>query len=290
MAVTISNAYVETFENNVRHLAQQTQTRLRGCVQVKSNASEKHNWERMGTSAATLKASVLTPTPVSELSWSRRVSLAETWHDGDAVEQEDPVQMLVDPNSNLTRALSMSMNRGVDDIIIKAATGDALNGSGGNDVFPVAQEIGNYTGEIDFDMVTQVQERFMENDITPDIPKFMIIGPKQIRKLMNTTQQTSSDYVRRGLDELSATGIVPNWMGFTWIMSTRLLAPAGAQIDCLAFTKDALGMSINRDITARIAEDPTVSFAWRVYTHMTLGAVRVEDEQIVRLKLADTVT
>ena len=78
-------------------------------------------------------------------------------------------------------------------------------------------------------------------------------------------------------------------MGFTWIMSTRLLAPASGQLSCLFMTTKALGLAVNRDITARVAEDPSVSFAWRFYLFMTMGAVRVEDEQIVELHVADTV-
>ena len=55
-----------------------------------------------------------------------------------------------------------------------------------------------------------------------------------------------------------------------------------------AFTDRALGLQINRDVSARVEEDPSVSFAWRVYCFMTMGAVRVEDEQIVWLQVGNT--
>jgi hypothetical protein len=79
-------------------------------------------------------------------------------------------------------------------------------------------------------------------------------------------------------------------MGFEWIMSNRLQAPSGGEIDCLFMTGRALGMQVNRDITARVAEDPSASFAWRLYASATMGATRVEDEQIVRGHLKDTAT
>ena len=44
---------------------------------------------------------------------------------------------------------------------------------------------------------------------------------------------------------------------------------------------------MNRDITARVAERPDLSFAWQCYLHMTIGAVRVEDEHIVRVHVLD---
>jgi hypothetical protein len=76
-------------------------------------------------------------------------------------------------------------------------------------------------------------------------------------------------------------------MGFDWIVSTRLLVPLADQITCFACTDRAIGLQMNRDITTRVAEDPSVSFLWRIYAYMTLGAVRVEDEQIVQWQLSD---
>lgn len=291
MAVTISNVYVQTFERIVRHLAQQSETKLRAKVTERSEQSQKHNWERLGKGTATLKAGTLVDTPAQQLPWSRRVSIASTYHAGEATEQEDIVQMLVDPNSNIAMNLGMAMRRAVDDIIIAAATGNATDGAGAPVAFPAGQKIGDGTAPISFDMVTAVQELFMKNDIDPSEPKCFVVGPTQVRKLMQLTEQTSADYVNReALQQLNASGIVPSWMGFTWIMSTRLLIPAGGQLSCLAFTKRALGLHVPKDITARVAEDPSKSFAWRIYAHLTMGAVRVEDEQIVHAHVKDALT
>jgi hypothetical protein len=284
---TISNVYVQSFEQNVRHLAQQSQAKLRGTVQERGVSSEKHNWERLGPGAAVQKTGRIVATPVADLPWDRRVSLAETWHFGESTEQEDPVQMLVDPNSNIAESAGMAMRRAMDDVIIAAATGAATVGTGGTSSFPADQEIGDGTTEISFDFVTQVQEKFMDNDIDPDVPKTFVVSPAMVRKLMSLTQQTSSDYVRA--QSLLSYGIQIGWMGFNWICSTRLLSQGAGRADALAYTQRAIGLQINKDITARIAEDPSVSFAWRIYTHMTIGAVRVEDEHIVRCDLLDSV-
>lgn len=289
MAISIDQAYIDTFESNVRHLAQQEQSKLRGTVQEKSVQSESHNWERLGTLDAAVKASARTATPTQDALWSRRVSVPITYHIGTSTELEDPIQMLVDPNSNLTRAIASGMKRQMDDVIIDAANGTALDGDGVAQPFLAAQKVGDGTSQISFDFITAVQEKFMANDIDPSVPKVMVVGPKQVRKLMQLTQMTSKDFVNaNALQELNDTGIVPNWMGFKWILSTRLNAPAANQISCLAYTMDAIGMQVNKDITARVAEDPSISFATRLYAHMTCGAVRVEDEQLVELHVDDT--
>lgn len=286
MAINIDNVYIQTFENNVRHQAQQSSARLRMCVQEISVSSEKHNWETIGTNSASLKAAARQATPENDSNWGRRTSIASTYDIGDTSEQEDIVQMLVDPNSNITQSLGMAMNRQVDDVIIASATGASRDGDGVSVPFPAAQKVGDGLGVFTFDGVTEVYEKFMENDIDAGQRKYMVIGPKQLRKIQQLTEATSSDY--NNIKLLATNGMIQNWMGFDWIVSTRLLIPSAGEISCFAMTDRALGLQMNRDITTRVAEDPSTSFLWRIYSFMTLGAVRVEDEHIVHWHLLNS--
>jgi hypothetical protein len=290
MATDIDKIYISTFERTLRHLAQQSITRLRPYVTERATNGKDHGWERLSDASSENKGAGLVDTPETGGTYSRRLSLATTEHAGDSTQQEDIVQMLIDPNSNQAMSLSMAIRRAWDRAILSAATGDALDGDGVAVTFPTAQQI--IAGSpINFDLVTQVQEKFLENNIEPDVPKVFVVGPKQVRKLMQLTEQTSSDYVmRESLQNLSTTGIVPMWMGFTWIMSTLLNIDAGSPdtIDCVAFTKRGLGMQMNRDMLVRVAEDPTKSFAWRIYCASTFGVVRTEDEHVVWLQVENT--
>ena len=291
MTTNIDEVYIQTFENNVRHIAQQRTAKLRPYAQNVSKQSESHNWPKLGTVEAQDKTQRLQDTPVNDVDWAERTSLILPFDVGEAVEQEDPTQMLVDPNSNLTMALGNAMERKVDDRLITAATAAALNGDGSTTAYNWAdQSTGDYTAAISFDMVTAVQEIFMANDIDPEEPKVAVVGPTQVRMLMQLTEQTSSDYV--SANRLLSYGIVPNWLGFTWICSTRLLAGAdtgggAGTLDTLFMTQRALGLHVAKDITARVEEDPSKSFAWRLYCFAHMGAVRVEDEQLVVAKVLD---
>lgn len=291
MSNSIPNIYIQTFERNLRHLAQQEITRLRPYVTERGTGGINHNWERVNSKEASIKVTRAQPTPIADFDFSRRTSVAKTYDIGEFVEQEDQVQAAVQLNSNLTMGMGYAMRRAYDDEIITALGGDALDGTGANVPFDANQVVGDGTGEISFDLVTQVQEKFLENDIPTDMAKCFVVGPKQIRRLMQLTEQTSSDYVRtealQKLGQLTSTGICPMWMGFTWIMSTRLQAPAANELDCFAFTKRGIGLQINKDITANIAQDPSRSFGWSLYAHSVFGAVRVEDEHVVKLHVSD---
>lgn len=288
MANTVSNVYVETFEQNLRHVAQQKVTKLLPWVQVRGEESQNHNWEKLASSDASVKSTRLQDTPVADTAWGRRVAVSQTWDNGESTEQEDPVQMIVDPNSNLVRSLGMSMARAQDDIILTAATASALEGDGSTTAVAAGQIVGDYSKAISFDYITEVQEIFMGNDIDPSTPKVAIVGETQVRKLMQLTENTSADYVQA--QRLQSYGIAPNWLGFTWICSTRTVHPTapGTDVDCIFMTQDAIGFNMPKGITARVAEDPGKSFAWYLYCFMVAGAVRVQDEQLVWGKFLDT--
>jgi len=298
MPITIPAAYIETFESNVRQLAQQKISKLRTAVTEVNKQSEKHNWDRLAASSARLKD---TPRKVSPaggngsgavgstdgLGWSRRNTVIKVYDTGEVIEPEDIVQMLIDPKSASTENLVMNMSRQVDDIIITAATGAAADGAGGTVAFPAAQIVkAGYASEISLDIILEVDEKFYENDVDPDEPRFFVIGPKQRRKLLQLIEVTSSDFQAR---QALATGYLPDFMGFNWIVSNRLNVPAADQLDCLAFTRKALGLHVAGDISSRVAERPDMSFAWQVYLMLQMDCVRVEDEHIVKFEAKDTV-
>lgn len=291
MGASVENVYVQTYERTVRHLAQQGITRLRPWVVERGVQSEGHNWERLGAAEASEKTGRLVATPTDDYPWSRRKSVPVTYHTGDTTEQEDIVQMLVDPNSNIAMAQGKAMRRSHDDEIIRAAVGDSRDGEGNLIPFDPNQAVGDGTANISFDAVTEVTEKFMDNDIDPDEEKAFVISPRQARKLLQLTEATSGDY--NALRPLTSKGYVESWMGYTWVVSTRLpdasAGQDGSETYCFALTRKAIGMQMNKDIWARIAEDPTVSFAWRIYCASSFGAIRVEDEHLVRCQFANAI-
>ena len=293
MGASVDAVFVETFERTVRHLAQQSVTRLRPWVVERAVHSEAHNWERLGSREAIQKEERLQETPSQDYPWSRRKSEPLTFNTGDDTEQEDIVQMLVDPNSNIAIAQGKAMRRALDNEIIKAAVGDSRDGEGNIVEIPVGQTIGveDTPVPMTFDLVTQVSEIFMDNDIDPDEAKVFVISPRQARKLLQLTEATSGDY--NALRPLTSKGYIESWMGYSWLVST-LLPDSSSQVNdsenfIFAMTRRALGLQMNKDIWVRIAEDPSFSFVWRIYCASTYGAIRVEDEQLVRINCSTTI-
>lgn len=284
MAITISNAFVEQFADTVRHLAQQGDTRLRPHVNEVPLTGEKYNFDRLAETAAVTKSGSRVATPTVDPAWTRRVCSPITKHWADTIEHEDKVKMIIDPQSAYAMNGGMAMKRAIDDIIIAAATADATDGDGAAVALPAGQTIGtagNSTQGMTLDLITQVNYKFQANDVDPDEPKVFVVDPLRVREMLNTNKLTSSDYM--AVQALNNNGMVPNFMGFTWVMSNRLTLTAGAgpSIANFAFTRKALGLAVNNDIFVRIAERPDLSHLIQVYLEFTMGATRVEDEHIV---------
>ena len=289
MTITVSSAFIEQYKDNVIQLAQQTFGKLRQYVTEEAGKGEAFNHERLDATDAVEKTARRVATVFIDDTWDRRVTTPRTFTHTMTIEHEDKIKMLVNPESAYSENQAMAMARQYDDLIIEAATGNALDGDAQAVAFPAGQLVSDGSVPISFYLITEVQEVFLTNEIDLDGPKVMVVGPTQIRKLMQLTEQTSADYVRReALQKLSATGICPNWMGFTWVMSNRLLAPDTGEVGCLAMTKRALSLVINQDIFVRIGENPSFSYMIQLFSQFTAGCSRIIDEEIVHLRVLDS--
>jgi len=299
MPITVTNAHIETFEQNVRQLAQQSPSLLRTKVTEVNKQSQTHNWDRLAASASRLKVSARMVSPsggdgsgavgsTDGLDWTRRNTVIQVYDTGEVVESEDITQMLVDPKSAGTENLAMNMRRRADDIIIDGAHKDPPTGGGPPATYLPGQTIGATGVDITMDLILECQQVFADNNVEPDEPKCIIVSPHQQRILMQLVEFTSSDFMA---SKALASGYLPSFLGFDWIVSTRLNAPddtrtwepAAGDVYALAFTRKALGLHVAKDITANVAQRPDMSFAWQLYCELHMDCVRVEDEHIVRL-------
>jgi len=298
MPITVDEAYIETFQNNIIHLAQQRVSKLRGKVMEVNKQSEAHNWDRMAESVARDKTSPRMVSPsggnasgavgtTNGLSWTRRKSLISTFDTGEIVDRENVIQMLIDPKSTSSQNLVMNMNRKVDDKIIAALGGASRDGDGAPVAYNAAQVVGTGAEVISMDMLLETKEVFVTNDVEPMENICLVIGPTQQRKLMQLLEVTSGDYQN---SKALATGYLPNFLGFDIIVTNRLVAPDTGELDCFAFTKQGVGLHVASDISSRAAERTDMSFSWQLYCDASMGAIRVEDEHVVKLHLKDSLT
>ncbi len=297
MTITIDRAFVTEYKDQLIFEAQQGDSRIKPYVSEVSSKAETYTrdiLESVDTDGETgletgytaslgmyKKSGRRRATQYHDDTWHRRSSTPDTFNHTMTVENEDKVKMLINPENAYRRAQAMLVKRFWDRLIIEAASADVTE-DGSPVSFPGAQIIGDGSAAISFSYIQQVQEQFMTNELMMDMPKIAIVGPTQVRQLMALTTATSSDYVdAKALQNLNQYGVVPNWMGMTWIVSNYLECPSAGEIYCIFMTKYAIDLIVNNNVEVIISRNQDYSYMWQIFVELTAHALRVEDEQII---------
>ena len=299
MAVNeIAQHFIKTFEQNVLFLAQQKYSKLRRTVTEKSpGGTTSHSFPVVAPRTAAmhskatagLNASKRAATPYADTVFNDRVALPLAYDTADSYEWDDVVRQIQDPQSKLTTTMAMQAGRQIDDIIIAKWFAAALDGIGTSNAHPAGSQVGGATQAFNFDFVRLIREQMLEKDIDPDEQIFLVVSPNAVMSLLDETQASSVDYTSG--KALMSGNMVEGWMGFTWIMSNRIpavVAGPPAQKYYAAYTKDSMGLVVNKEPFFEVAKDPGQSFSTVVYMGLDMGAVRIQDEKCFRVHVLET--
>lgn len=296
MAVNeISQHEKRTYEDNLIHLVQQKYSRLRRTVTEKSTAAKDHTFRVVaprgaasdkptGTNAAKRRA-----TPYSDTVYNNRVGIPAPFDTADSFEWDDVVRGIAEPASTLTTAMAMQMGRKIDDKIITALFGNAVDTEANVTAFPATQQLGGAAQAPTVAFVRGIREAVLEKEIDPDEQCFFVCSPNFVMTLIDDPKVSSSDYATG--QALMKGGMAQGWMGFDWILTNRLTKPVvgpPAQVYGAVYTKDAMGLLVNKEIFSEIGKDPGASFSTTVYVAGDMGAVRVQDEKVFRVHYLET--
>ena len=280
MAYTGNKWYAQQFQDNVMQLAQQKGSRLRNLVWTKEANSEKVNFERLGETAAVAKTTRYADTPNVEMVHDRRVVTLTDYHWATMHDWTDDVRMLVDPRSSYTESGAWAMGRAIDDLIIAAATGNAVDGAGTNVALGAGQAITESgTAGLTVAKLLTAKEKFDAAEVESD-DRVIIVGSRQISDLLNTTEVKSSDF---NTVKALAEGRLDEYLGFKFIRSERLTIASSKRL-CIAFQKRGIGLAIGKDVMTRVDDRPDKSYGWQVYMAWAMQATRVEEARVVSIQ------
>lgn len=283
MSTQITTAFVSQFSSNIQMLSQQMGSLLRNAVDVETVTGEKAFFDQVGSAAAVLRTSRHADTPLIETPHSRRMVTMSDYEYADLIDDQDKVRLLVDPTSTYSRAAAAAMGRAMDDAIIAAALGTALTGKDGgtSTAFATAtnQIAASATG-LTLAKLISAKEILDAGDVDPSIPRYIVVSPKQITNLLNSTTVTSSDF---NTVKALAMGEINSFVGFNFIVSNRLGVDGSSARRVIAFAGDGIKLAIGREPVARIDERADKSYATQIYYAMTLGSTRMEEKKVVEV-------
>ena len=283
MSNQITTAFVQQYSNNVQMLSQQKGSLLRNAVDSETIVGKNAFFEQVGQATAQKRVSRHSDTPqIDTPHQRRRVSMVD-YEYADLIDKQDQIRTLIDPTSSYAQAAAFALGRAMDDEIISAVSGTAFSGETGSTsvVLPSAQKITESgTAGLTIDKLREAKEKFDSASVDPSIPRYIVVGPKQISDLLGTTQVTSSDF---NTVKALANGEITSFLGFNLITSNRLSIASNKRL-CLAFAMDGIKLALGQDIMTRIDERSDKGYATQVYVCMTMGATRMEEEKVVSVE------
>ena len=283
MSSQITTAFVQQYSNNVQMLSQQKGSLLRNAVDAETIVGKNAFFEQVGQATAQKRVSRHSDTPqIDTPHQRRRVSLVD-YEYADLIDKQDQVRTLIDPTSSYAQAAAFALGRAMDDEIISSISGNAFSGETGSTTvaLPAAQKITESgTDGLTIAKLRSAKEKFDSASVDPSIPRYIVVGPKQISDLLGTTQVTSSDF---NTVKALANGEINSFLGFNFITSNRLSIASSKRL-CLAFAMDGIKLALGQDIMTRIDERSDQGYATQVYVCMTMGATRMEEEKVVTVE------
>jgi len=274
---------VQQYSNNVQMLSQQKGSLLRGAVDVETVVGKNAFFDQVGVATAQKRLTRHADTPQIDTPHARRrVSLVD-YEYADLIDNQDKIRTLIDPTSSYAMAAAFALGRAMDDEIIAAVSGTAYTGETGSTAtsLPAAQKITEAGSDgLTIAKLRNTKEILDSGNVDPSIPRYIVVGPKQISDLLGTTQVTSSDF---NTVKALANGEINTFLGFNFIVSNRLSKTGSKRLN-LAFAMDGVKLAIGQDIMTRIDERSDKGYATQVYVCQSIGATRMEEAKVVTIE------
>jgi hypothetical protein len=325
MSFSIPTAFVEEYNDNVYHLTQQKKARLFGKSRRETQESKTEYFERISDTDSNEVTERHGDTILGDIEHTRRAVDTTDYDWAQLVDKEDKLRVKIGIEGEYVKAAVKAMNRRRDDVFIAAALGNARSGvSGGTNVaLPSSQKVVattgvNGSGASGFNTftLTLVQKKFDEADIDEDdedSKKYFAYSSAQKQGLLNDDQATNADYA---MIKALVEGKITEWMGFKFIRTERLPVTAAA-----TYFNDETGAVLASNTDATLAAGARRCFAWcedgmvsstgmfgrmsqngmfvdigprrdkrvnnQVYVEISVGAVRMEEEKVVEVLVAE---
>lgn len=290
MSFNITTAFKNTYNQNVEHLSQQRESRLRGSVRIVSGLlGEKHFIDQLGKRDPVAINNRHGDSPLNSQAHDRRMLTLTDYEDGDLVDKPDIIRTLDDPANQYVQSMAMGFGRQYDRIVITAATGTSYSGKTGttsNSLASANKVAVDYveSGSAANSNLTVGKLRrasAIMNAFELGDERFIAVSASQIHSLLQDSEVTSQDFnTVRAL----VNGEINTYMGFQFIRTELLTLNSSTDVrTCFAWVRDGIVLGEGQGFMSRIQERPDKRFNTYVYTKATLGAVRMEEEKVVEI-------
>jgi hypothetical protein len=296
---TITRAFVQQFSDQLIMLAEQSESRLLPHVTVKKVNAKFAHFDRLGSLDVEEKTSRHSVTPIDDAPHSRRRVRLKDYHKAVGLDKEDELRMLIDPKSSYAKRLASAFGREMDRVIIAAAIGnsESVDGddAGSNVALPSAQVVdedqGSANSNLTVEKLREARRILMAANVDLQSEKFIcVVNASALDNLLSETEVTSADY---NTVKALVSGEVDTFLGFKFV-HCELISEQGALSSdsdpkiAIIMCPSAIGFAMGKDVEVRIDQRSDLSYMHQVYASSSFGAVRIEEEKVVKIECYQT--
>lgn len=290
MAYTLDAAWVRQYTKQAIHTAAQRDARLLNTVNIQKVTGRSLEIDRVGAIDAVAKASRHAATPESEVPHTRRRANMSDFHWAEMIDQTDVARMLIDPRAAYMAELAGAYNRRHDQTVIDALSGSAVavaaDGTTSNVTIPASQTITAAGTGLTVAKIRDASKMLKAANVDMGYNDcFIVLSAAQEAELLSDSNLTSADF--SNIQRLIDGDIKGKFMGFQFRRSEQLPLAASTR-DCFAYVKSAVVLGTALDMKVKVGERADKSFSEQIYAEWTHGAVRTEEEKVVKIQCTES--
>lgn len=284
MSDSVTRQFVIQFDNALRLLAQQKDSRLKATVTDRGTITGAsftiNNLDKVEMDENTVRHG---DTIWSDIDHTARSVPMRDFFKALPMDKADIPKMLVNPvtGGQYMQSLIAARNRKIDDIIFAAALGsiNSVDGTTGPYTLPAGQIIAGGGTGLTKAKIIQARSIFRANEADDDEELFMLWDSLGMQQILADTTLTSADFMAGKM--LQEGNVAGKWMGFTWIPFERTTVAGGVHTT-VAYAKSALHFGTGYeegDVTKRADKKNT----WQTSMAGSYGAGRQDEKKVVSI-------
>jgi len=286
MANTQSVAFQKQYEENFRLLVQQEASKFKDKVWVYNMTANKAYVNYVGPLSVVKRTGRNAPTVFQDAAHTKRRIISETWDvPAILIDEPDQIRMISDPASIYARAQRAAVKRHLDRLCMMAAVGTAYSADEDESESPVTLPASQKITEsgtvgLTLQKITQALEIFHNNDVDPDIEKWLAISPKGLTSLLNEPELTIAE---QNALQMVNEGKVQRIRGFNIILSNQLNLTSYIRSN-VAWVREGICLGMIYDVKARVEENMNYNYATQVWASFDAQATRMEEKLVVEIQ------
>lgn len=287
--MSLNTVFEKTYQAGFEPLLEQMVSKFKPLVSVKTfNNAEEFYMNQIGGGNGVISsiADLSATTSFSTTPTARRQITKASYAYHELILDNQLDNMSFDPESDITTNILGRFARTVDDLLITAAQATANTGKEGgtSTALPAGNTIAHGSTGMTYDKILAGVEKFLGADYAGG-PVSLVVGPKQVRELMNVDKFIDNDFARLQGSEIGSAmlsgyvGTLKPGLTVNIFTSTRLAVATNIR-DCLMFSPQGIGLGIGKNVEVRTGYNPERNMQHQISVIATMGASRLDEEQV----------